>query len=121
MHETVKSQRQLTGVPHKDMVPTQRGATGSSGRLTKPLVSVVIPAFNAEQFLERTLSSVQRQTYENIEIIIVNDGSTDTSEQILAKYAASDSRLRSLPNKEQALLPPVTRACSRRPANTLRS
>lgn len=94
MHETVKSQRQLTGVPHKDMVPTQWGATGSSGRLTKPLVSVVIPAFNAEQFLERTLSSVQRQTYENIEIIIVNDGSTDTSEQILAKYAASDSRIK---------------------------
>ena len=120
MHETVKSQRQLTGVPHKDMVPTQRGATGSSGRLTKPLVSVVIPAFNAEQFLERTLSSVQRQTYENIEIIIVNDGSTIIA-QILAKYAASDRELRSLPKKEQALLPPVTRACSRRPANTLRS
>jgi glycosyltransferase involved in cell wall biosynthesis len=62
----------------------------------KPLVSVVIPAFNAEQFLERTLSSVQQQTYENIEIIIVNDGSTDASEHISAKFAASDPRIKTI-------------------------
>ena len=58
----------------------------------KQLVSVVIPVFNAELFLERTLLSVQQQTYEKLEIIIVNDGSTDTSGQIAARYALSDPR-----------------------------
>ena len=58
----------------------------------KQPVSIVIPVFNAELFLERTLLSVQQQTHENLEIIIVNDGSTDTSDQIAARYADSDRR-----------------------------
>jgi glycosyltransferase involved in cell wall biosynthesis len=59
-----------------------------------PLVSVVIPVFNAERFLAKTLSSVQKQTYNNIEIIIVNDGSSDSSLEIAARYALSDPRIR---------------------------
>lgn len=60
----------------------------------KPLVSIVIPVFNAERFLEKTISSVQRQTYENQETIIVNDGSTDSSVQIASKYARCDPRIK---------------------------
>ena len=50
-----------------------------------PLISVVIPAYNAEQFLDETLESVLSQTYENWESIIVNDGSTDSTESIAKK------------------------------------
>ena len=51
-----------------------------------PLISVVIPAYNAEQFLDETLESVLSQTYENWECIIVNDGSTDSTESIAKKW-----------------------------------
>ncbi len=60
----------------------------------RPLVSIVIPVCNAEQFLERTLLSAQQQTYDNLEIIIVNDGSTDSSGEIAAKHALSDQRIK---------------------------
>jgi glycosyltransferase involved in cell wall biosynthesis len=60
----------------------------------KPLVSIVIPVFNAEQFLGKTISSVQQQTYQKRETIIVNDGSTDSSVQIASKYALSDPRIK---------------------------
>lgn len=52
----------------------------------QPLVSIIIPVFNAERFLERTLLSVLNQTYGDQEIIVVNDGSTDASAQIVAKF-----------------------------------
>ena len=64
-----------------------------------PLISVIIPAYNAEQFLDETLESVLSQTYENWECIIVNDGSTDNTEEIAKKWCEKDSRFR-LTNKE---------------------
>ena len=64
-----------------------------------PLISVVIPAYNAGQFLDETLESVLSQTYENWECIIVNDGSTDNTESIVKKWCEKDSRFR-LTNKE---------------------
>ncbi len=50
------------------------------------LVSVIIPAYNSSKTIEKTLQSVFEQDYEFIEIIVVNDGSTDTTEQVLSKY-----------------------------------
>lgn len=59
-----------------------------------PLVSVIVPAFNAERTIDRTLFSVRAQTHRDLEIIVVNDGSTDgTGERVLAQ-AAEDSRIR---------------------------
>lgn len=50
-------------------------------------ISVIIPAYNAESTIESTLESVLNQTYQNLEIIVVNDGSTDRTLAVLAKYA----------------------------------
>lgn len=51
-----------------------------------PLVSVIIPAYNAEKYIDDTIISVQQQSYSNWEIIIVNDGSTDNTEVLVSKY-----------------------------------
>ena len=67
--------------------------------IQNPLISVVIPAYNAGQFLDETLESVLSQTYENWECIIVNDGSTDNTESVAKKWCEKDSRFR-LTNKE---------------------
>lgn len=77
-----------------------RAAQSFCERMKQPLVTVVIPAFNAERFLERTLQSALQQTYQELEVIVVNDGSTDATEGIAKGYAQRDPRLRvvSVPN-----------------------
>ncbi len=66
----------------------------------QPLTSVVIPAYNAELFIERTLRSVLRQTHSNLEVIVVDDGSTDKTRVIAEAAATTDDRVRiiSVPN-----------------------
>ncbi len=59
-----------------------------------PFVSVIIPIYNVEKFLRQSLDCVISQTLNDIEIICINDGSTDASAQIVAEYAAKDSRIR---------------------------
>ena len=63
------------------------------------LVSVVIPAYNAEKWLPLTLDSVCLQTYEKIEVIVVDDGSTDGTSDIAENYARHDSRIRVIHRK----------------------
>jgi glycosyltransferase involved in cell wall biosynthesis len=58
-----------------------------------PLVSVIIPAYNAEAFISRTLQSVISQTYKNIEILVVDDGSRDKTVEIVESFAQKDSRI----------------------------
>ena len=58
-----------------------------------PLVSIIIPAYNAAQFIGQTLESILADTYTSIEIIVVNDGSKDDTQKIVASYAAKDSRI----------------------------
>lgn len=55
--------------------------------LQRPLVSLIIPVYNVKNYLRKALSSVQRQTLKNIEVIIVNDGSTDGSLNIINEFA----------------------------------
>lgn len=62
--------------------------------MMKPLISVIIPVFNAEKRLELSIKGVLNQTYENIELILVDDGSTDSSLMICEKYSKYDQRVK---------------------------
>ncbi len=57
------------------------------------LISIIIPVYNVERYLEKCLNSVLEQTYQNIEIILVNDGSTDNSLKICEGYSEKDKRV----------------------------
>lgn len=65
----------------------------------KPLISVIIPAYNIETYIERCLKSVCGQTYDNLEIIVVDDGSLDKTGDIIDKFAKRDSRVISIHKK----------------------
>jgi len=67
----------------------------------EPLVSIILPIRNAEKFLLNCIKSLITQTYKNIEIIIVNDRSTDNSRSILRKFRKRDKRIRIIQNKKQ--------------------
>ena len=56
-------------------------------------ISIIIPVYNTEQYLEQCIDSILNQTLKDIEIILINDGSTDKSYNILKKYEKKDSRI----------------------------
>lgn len=62
-------------------------------------ISIIVPVYNTEKYLAKCLDSIVNQTYKNLEIICVNDGSTDNSLDILKKYSVQDSRI-AIVNKE---------------------
>jgi glycosyltransferase involved in cell wall biosynthesis len=68
--------------------PLDKDATG------EPLVSAIIPAYNAAKTIEETLRSVRAQSYHNLEILVVDDGSKDETVRIAEAHAAEDSRIR---------------------------
>ena len=57
-------------------------------------ISIIIPIYNAEKYIDETIESVLKQTYSNIEVILVDDGSRDKSAEICAKYASKDKRVK---------------------------
>lgn len=58
-----------------------------------PLITIIVPAYNVEAWLPRCLDSVLAQTYANLEVLVINDGSTDGTEAIIDTYAKSDQRV----------------------------
>jgi glycosyltransferase involved in cell wall biosynthesis len=68
-----------------------------------PLVSVIVPAYNAERFIRQTLDSVLSQTYGNIEVLVVDDGSKDKTLPILESIAAKDDRVLLLQQSNQGV------------------
>lgn len=58
-----------------------------------PLISVIVPIYNVEQYIERCVDSIINQTYKNLEIILEDDGSKDNSGIICDKYASRDKRM----------------------------
>lgn len=59
-----------------------------------PLISIIVPIYNVEQYLERCIRSIVNQTYSNLEIILVDDGSPDNCPQICDEWAKKDSRIK---------------------------
>lgn len=69
-------------------------ASATEGALDRPLVSVLMPVYNAERYLEEALRSVLEQSYAELEVVLVNDGSTDRSQAIIESF--DDPRIRLL-------------------------
>lgn len=69
--------------------------------MNRPLISIIIPVYNAESYIRRCIESVLSQTYKEIQIILINDGSTDNTLSILEEYSRSDSRIQ-LINKDNS-------------------
>ena len=68
-----------------------------------PKVSVIIPVYNTEKYVRQAVESIRQQTLKDIEIIIVNDGSTDGSMTILEELAAQDERIKLFSQENQGL------------------
>ena len=68
-----------------------------------PMVSIIVPVYNVAPYLRQCMDSLINQTYRNIEIICVNDGATDESGAILAEYAAKDSTIKVISQKNAGL------------------
>lgn len=62
--------------------------------MNKPLISIIIPVYGVEKYIAQCLESVINQTYKNLEIIVVNDGTKDKSAEIAKEYATKDSRIK---------------------------
>ena len=83
----------------------------------KPLISVVIPVYKVEEYLDQCVGSVLKQTYENIEVILVDDGSPDACPQKCDEYAQLDRRVRVIHQENAGLsgarntLPPLASTC----------
>lgn len=71
--------------------------------LHNPLVSIIIPIFNAENFITKTLESVVNQTYSNIEVILVNDGSFDKSETLITSFCKKFDWIKILNQQNQGV------------------
>lgn len=65
-------------------------------RLMEELLSIIIPAYNIDQYISRCLDSLINQTYKNLEIIVVDDGSTDNTSYIIDEYSQKDKRVKSI-------------------------
>ncbi len=72
----------------------------NAGRAELPLVSVIMPAYNSETYIESAIRSIQEQTVENWELLVIEDGSKDGTAGLVAKLAAEDQRIRLLPNEQ---------------------
>lgn len=75
----------------------------SETKNTYPKVSIIVPVYNVENYLHNCLSSISNQTFKNIEIICINDGSTDNSSEILEEYAKNDQRISIITQKNGGL------------------
>jgi glycosyltransferase involved in cell wall biosynthesis len=82
------------------MIKTKLNSTESSFGTKEPLVSIGLPVYNGEDFIEKTLESILQQTFANFELIISDNASTDSTENICRSYASKDERIRYYRNEK---------------------
>lgn len=68
------------------------------------LISIIVPIFNVENYLAECIESIQKQTYKNLEIILIDDGSTDQSGEICEHYARNDRRIMVIHQKNNGVV-----------------
>ena len=71
--------------------------------MNNPLISIIIPAYNVEQYLTACLSSIEQQTYQNFEAILIDDGSKESTGDICDDIAAKDNRFKVIHQKNQGV------------------
>lgn len=71
--------------------------------LSEPLVSIVVPVYNVERYLARSIQSIKNQTYHNLQIILIDDGATDSSGTICDVQAATDNRIEVFHSENQGV------------------
>lgn len=69
------------------------------------MVSIILPVYNGEKYIRESIDSILEQTYSNIELIIVNDASTDKTSEIISEYASRDNRIKIIENEKNKKLP----------------
>ena len=69
----------------------------------KKMISVIMPVYNSEKYVAEAIESICNQSYENWELLIVNDGSTDRTSQIIDIYAGKDSRIKVFHRKNEGV------------------
>lgn len=80
------------------MSPAVGGTKPLMKKLPSPLISVLLPVYNGELYLSQAIDSILSQTIKDFELICINDGSTDNTGKILAKYAKKDKRIKIITN-----------------------
>ena len=85
---------------------------------SQPLVSIIVPVYNAADHIARCIESIRRQTYRNLEIILLNDGSKDVSYAVCQSYAGIDRRIVVIDKNNSGVSATRNLACRKPTANT---
>jgi glycosyltransferase involved in cell wall biosynthesis len=75
--------------------------------MLKTLVSIIIPVYNEEEYLNECINSIQKQTFQNFECLFIDDGSTDKSCDIIKNYEKNDPRLKLITKEHSGLIPSI--------------
>lgn len=78
-----------------------------------PIISVILPVFNGERYLREAIDSILCQTFENFELIVVNDGSSDSTQEIIEEYARLDSRVVCVSRENRGLVASLNEGISK--------
>lgn len=101
--KVLKRLSRVTPGPLKSLAKRAIGPAPSPEEPKRPDLTIIVPVYNVEEFIEETLNSLLSQTLKNWEAIVIDDGSTDRSPSIVDEYAAADSRIKALHQSNKGL------------------